>query len=139
MLEIMASTSSTGATCPDTIYPYAMLDRALEIAAGTHGRGELRGVDLLDAEIPSSVSRELRMPLTAIHGMLRLVAGGALGPLTPEASELLAIAGRSCAQLINLIDDRLGRGPHDGQTPAKPFAPLSHGGEAHATQGLGYR
>jgi len=72
MLEIMASTSSAGTTCPGTTY---------------------------------HVTRELRLPLTAIHGTLRLVAGGALGPLTPEASELLAIAGRSCAQLISAIDD----------------------------------
>ncbi|HLX09288.1 MAG TPA: histidine kinase dimerization/phospho-acceptor domain-containing protein [Thermoanaerobaculia bacterium] len=118
MLEIMASTSSTGATGPGTTYPYAMIDGAPEIAPAAHGRGEPRGVDLPTADVLASVTRELRLPLTAIHGTLRLVVGGALGPLTPEASELLAIAGRSCAQLIGLVDDLLGRDPRDGQAPA---------------------
>jgi signal transduction histidine kinase len=73
----------------------------------------------------ASISRELRTPLTSIHGSLRLVAAGALGPIPPEASALLAIAGRHCARLLGVIDDLLDCDQNEGATVANPLTPLT--------------
>jgi signal transduction histidine kinase len=53
------------------------------------------------------VSHELRTPLTAIRGSLGLIAGGALGSLTPAASRMVDIALLSCERLTRLINEIL--------------------------------
>ncbi len=134
MLEIMASTSSTG-----TAYPSAVTDPApveSRIAADDV-RGERRKVERLQRQVAVAVTREVRMPLTSIQGSLRLVATGALGPMTPEASELLAIAGRTCGQLIGLIDDLLERDQEDRPRFAKPFEPSTLAAQLRAALGIG--
>lgn len=64
-------------------------------------------VDRLKREFVSTVSHELRTPLTSIRGSLGLLAGGVLGPLTPDASEIVAVAERNVLRLIGLINDIL--------------------------------
>ncbi len=66
-----------------------------------------REVDRLKSEFVSMVSHELRTPLTAIRGSLGLVGGGALGPLTPQATRMVDIALSSTDRLTRLINDIL--------------------------------
>ncbi|WP_172826085.1 sensor histidine kinase [Friedmanniella luteola] len=66
-----------------------------------------REVDRLKNEFVSMVSHELRTPLTAIRGSLGLLAGGALGALTPAASRMVDIALVSSERLTRLINEIL--------------------------------
>lgn len=66
-----------------------------------------RAVERLKQEFISTISHELRTPLTSMLGSLDLLLGGVLGRLTPEASELVEIAGRNAGRLIALINDIL--------------------------------
>ena len=66
-----------------------------------------REVDRLKSEFVSMVSHELRTPLTAIRGSLGLLAGGALGPLTPPAARMIDIALVSSERLTRLINEIL--------------------------------
>ncbi|HEY2930670.1 MAG TPA: ATP-binding protein [Acidobacteriota bacterium] len=68
---------------------------------------ERREVDRLKREFVSTVSHELRTPLTSIRGSLSLLAGGALGRVPDEASEVIALAERNTIRLITLINDML--------------------------------
>lgn len=58
-------------------------------------------------EFVGTVSHELRTPLTCITGALGLIAGGALGEVTPGAREMLDIAYSNCKRLTDLINDLL--------------------------------
>ena len=55
----------------------------------------------------STVSHELRTPLTSIRGSLGLLASGAVGALSDEVVEIVAIAERNAVRLMALIDDIL--------------------------------
>ena len=58
-------------------------------------------------EFVSVVSHELRTPLTSIRGSLGLLAGGALGELTPRGRRMVEIALESSERLTRLINDIL--------------------------------
>jgi len=58
-------------------------------------------------EFISPVSNELRTPLTSIRGSLGLLTGGAVGELSPQASEMLKIASNNTERLLMLINDIL--------------------------------
>ena len=66
-----------------------------------------REVDRMKSEFVSMVSHELRTPLTAIRGSLGLIAGGAMGELTPSAGRMLDIALVSSERLSRLINEIL--------------------------------
>lgn len=66
-----------------------------------------REVDQLKNEFVSMVSHELKTPLTAIRGSLGLLAGGALGELTPPATRMVEIAVESSERLTRLINEIL--------------------------------
>ena len=55
----------------------------------------------------TTVSHELRTPLTSIRGSLGLLASGAIGALSDEVVEVVAIAERNAVRLIALINDIL--------------------------------
>ena len=61
----------------------------------------------MKSEFVSMVSHELRTPLTAIRGSLGLLAGGALGELSPSASRMVDIALVSIDRLGRLINEIL--------------------------------
>jgi PAS domain S-box-containing protein len=64
-------------------------------------------VERMKDELVATVSHELRTPMTAILGSLKLMAGGAVGPLPPKATELLELAQRNGNRLVDLINDLL--------------------------------
>lgn len=68
---------------------------------------ERREMDRLKSEFVSMVSHELRTPLAAIRGSLGLIAGGAMGPLSPTAGRMVEIALLSSDRLTRLINDIL--------------------------------
>src|SRR3712207_6037937 len=61
----------------------------------------------MKSEFVSMVSHELRTPLAAIRGSLGLIAGGALGELTPSAVHMVDIALVSVERLTRLINQIL--------------------------------
>ena len=64
-------------------------------------------VERLKNEFVSVVSHELRTPLTSIRGSLGLLAGGAVGELSPPAQRMAVIATENTERLIRLINDIL--------------------------------
>ncbi len=64
-------------------------------------------VERLKNEFVSVVSHELRTPLTSIRGSLGLLAGGAVGELSPPAQRMALIATENTERLIRLINDIL--------------------------------
>lgn len=66
-----------------------------------------REVDRMKSEFVSLVSHELKTPLTAIRGSLGLLAGGALGELSPPATRMVEIAVESSERLTRLINEIL--------------------------------
>jgi PAS domain S-box-containing protein len=68
---------------------------------------ERRAVETLKAEFVSTVSHDLRTPLTSIRGSLSLLAAGTLGELPELAREAVTIAERNTVRLVALINDIL--------------------------------
>ena len=81
------------------------LENAKFVAEQTVER--LKDVERLKQGFLSTVSHELRTPLTSIRGSLGLLASGAVGALSDEVVEVVAIAERNAVRLIALINDIL--------------------------------
>ena len=93
---------------------YNMLEvRLLHTEARTNGNlleqtvERLKEVERLKNGFLSTVSHELRTPLTSIRGSLGLLASGAVGALSDEVVQVVAIAERNAVRLIALINDIL--------------------------------
>jgi len=59
------------------------------------------------SEFLAVVSHELRTPLTSINGSLGLIAGGAVGSVSPEVGNLIGIAVKNGERLVSLVNDIL--------------------------------
>ena len=81
------------------------LEGAKSVAEQTVER--LEEVEQLKKGFLSTVSHELRTPLTSIRGSLGLLASGAVGALSDEVVEVVAIAERNAVRLMALINDIL--------------------------------
>ena len=81
------------------------LELAKSVAEQTVER--LEDVERLKQGFLSTVSHELRTPLTSIRGSLGLLASGAVGSLSDEVVEVVAVAERNAIRLIALINDIL--------------------------------
>jgi signal transduction histidine kinase len=81
------------------------LEGARSVAEQTVER--LEEIERLKLGFLSTVSHELRTPLTSIRGSLGLLASGALGALSDEVVEVVAIAERNAVRLMALINDIL--------------------------------
>jgi signal transduction histidine kinase len=65
------------------------------------------GVDRKTSELVSTVSHELRSPLTAIKGAMGLILSGAAGDVSVKALQMVEIAQRNADRLILIINDIL--------------------------------
>jgi PAS domain S-box-containing protein len=70
-------------------------------------------MDRIRNEFVSTVSHELRTPLTSIRGSLGLLQSGAMGALSENASEMVAIAYKNSGRLVRIINDILDIGTID--------------------------
>src|SRR5262249_4901223 len=68
---------------------------------------EWRRLKRMKNEFVSTVSRELRTPLTSIRGALGLLEGGIAGAMAPKAADLLRMARENSDRLIRLINELL--------------------------------
>jgi signal transduction histidine kinase len=67
----------------------------------------LRELDRMKDQFVSSVSHELRSPLTSIVGYLELLLDGEVGELDEEQRRFLEVVDRNCNRLTTLVDDIL--------------------------------
>jgi signal transduction histidine kinase len=68
---------------------------------------ERADVDRMTNELVSTVSHELRSPLTAIKGAMGLILSGAAGDVSVKALQMVEIAQRNADRLILIINDIL--------------------------------
>ncbi|HEY0033787.1 MAG TPA: ATP-binding protein [Devosia sp.] len=68
---------------------------------------ERKRIERLQSQFVSTVSHELRTPLTSIGGALGLIAGGAAGTISEQASRLIDIAHSNTQRLVRLVNDIL--------------------------------
>jgi PAS domain S-box-containing protein len=68
---------------------------------------ELKTLDQLKDNFVSTVSHELRAPMTSIKGSVGLILQGMVGKVDPKIHQYLMVAQRNADRLINLIDDLL--------------------------------
>ena len=68
---------------------------------------ERKAIEQMKSEFVSVASHEMRTPLTAIHGVLKLMATGHLGKFTDRGQEMIRIAVRNTDRLVRLINDVL--------------------------------
>lgn len=68
---------------------------------------ERKRLERMQNEFVSTVSHELRSPLTSIAGSLSMAANGALGQLPPKAQQMIDLAFRNANQLSAIINDLL--------------------------------
>ena len=88
-------------------------------------------IEQLKSQFVSTVSHELRTPLTAISGALKLVNGGALGPVPERMQQMLGIAEQNTQTLNVLINDlldmdKLAEGKMHFEMRLQPLLPLLH-------------
>lgn len=65
---------------------------------------KLSELSQMKANFVANVSHELRTPLTHIKGHVELLAGGVLGPLTPDQEKSLQVSQQATGRLESLID-----------------------------------
>jgi PAS domain S-box-containing protein len=68
---------------------------------------ERKRIERLENEFVSTVSHELRAPLTAVRGALGLIAGGVVGEMPSQAKAYVDIALSNTERLVRLVDDIL--------------------------------
>jgi PAS domain S-box-containing protein len=89
-----------------TVSEFKMGERLLFVSV-LRDVSERRQVERLKSEFVATVSHELRTPLTSIRGSLGLLAGGVLGPVSPEVGKLIGIAHDNSERLMRMINDIL--------------------------------
>ncbi|MBI5091978.1 MAG: PAS domain S-box protein [Candidatus Hydrogenedentes bacterium] len=68
---------------------------------------ELRQVDHLKTSFLTSMSQELRSPISAIMGYVEMMLNEELGELLPEQRKAVQTCRRSAARILRLVDDAL--------------------------------
>ncbi len=68
---------------------------------------ERKKVDTLKDEFIATISHELRTPITAIHGSLKLLLSGIVGDIPDKYTKMIEIAENNSVRLLNLVNDIL--------------------------------
>jgi PAS domain S-box-containing protein len=68
---------------------------------------ERKAIEQMKSEFISIASHEMRTPLTAIHGVLGLLAAGRLGKLSESGAKMAEMALRNGDRLVRLVNDIL--------------------------------
>ena len=85
----------------------SLKDGSKDVLASFHDISERIEADKLRGEFISTVSHELRSPMTSIKGAMGLLLAGSTGELPDRARDILEIAHRNSDRLINIINDLL--------------------------------
>lgn len=95
----------------------------------------LEEADRVKDELVSTISHELRTPITSIQGYAELLADGAYGPVAPGQVEPLEKVERNVTRLRALVEDLLfvARGPAAPRAPLVPLDLREAVGEAWST------
>ncbi len=84
---------------------------------------ELSQLNRLKDEFLSTVSHELKTPLTAIRGFVSVLLSGEAGEMTPQQKKFLNIADQAVSRLNHLISDLLDLSRLDGKVEME-FKPV---------------
>ncbi|MEY2855799.1 MAG: hypothetical protein RLZZ74_108 [Cyanobacteriota bacterium] len=68
---------------------------------------ERKAVEQMKSEFISIASHEMRTPLTAIHGVIKLLSAGRLGELSESGTKMAEMALRNGDRLVRLVNDIL--------------------------------
>jgi len=79
----------------------------LHVVASIRDISHRREIERIKDDFIATVSHELRTPLTSVVGSLGLLRGGAAGPLSDSAGQLVEIAENNARRLIRLTNDIL--------------------------------
>jgi PAS domain S-box-containing protein len=90
-----------------TLTPIRKDGRATGSALSFRDISQRAALDKLKDEFISTVSHEMRTPLTSIRGALGLLSAGLVGETNPKAQNLLRIAVANSDRLVRLINDIL--------------------------------
>ncbi len=68
---------------------------------------ERKAIEQMKSEFISIASHEMRTPLTAIHGVMKLLSAGRLGELSESGAKMADMALRNSDRLVRLVNDIL--------------------------------
>jgi PAS domain S-box-containing protein len=68
---------------------------------------ERKAIEQMKSEFISIASHEMRTPLTAIHGVIKLLSAGRLGELSESGAKMVEMALRNGDRLVRLVNDIL--------------------------------
>jgi len=97
---------------------------------------KLQQLDRAKNDFVSSVSHELRSPLTSTLGYLELLSDGDAGELQPEQARMVEIASRNAKRLQTLIEDLLTLSRIETGTFRLRFQPVDIGATTRAVVAL---
>lgn len=68
---------------------------------------ERKALERMKDELVALINHELRTPVTAIRGAIKLLESGAGGALPERAAQLVSVASQSTERLLHIVDDLL--------------------------------
>ena len=101
-----ATTARSGSSCPAS-WRSAATDGLLGAAVVLQDVTKFRLVDQLKSDMVSTVSHELKTPLTSVQMAVHLLLEEVVGPLTPKQVELLLAARQDSDRLLAMVNDLL--------------------------------
>lgn len=101
---------------------------------------ERKALERMKDELVALINHELRTPVTAIRGAIKLLESGAGGALPDRAAQLVSVASQSTDRLLHIVDDLLDLDRMASQRMAFRIEPVDAAGAlthaAHAAAAL---